>query len=190
LGIPSNADAKQIKQAYWKKAEQHHPDKGGDEGVFERISDAYEVLSDPDKRRYYDEHQTMEGFKDDKEIARERICTVVGAIIHHGSFMADYTDLIRRVREEINQASIEINHEISNCNNLIKRYDSILGRLNNAEFINAFVVESKARIEEKKQNLLKDLVIQDAMHDMIEKSAYSVDIDTEKLSGKPSKESD
>lgn len=33
---------------------EHHPDKGGDAGAFQRISDAYAVLSDPQKRREYD----------------------------------------------------------------------------------------------------------------------------------------
>ena len=54
LGVPRNADAKTIKTAYKKLASKHHPDKGGDEAQFKLVSEAYEVLSDPQKRQQHD----------------------------------------------------------------------------------------------------------------------------------------
>jgi len=54
LGVAPNATAKEIKTAYRKLAIEHHPDRGGDEEEFKRISEAYSILSDPEKRELYD----------------------------------------------------------------------------------------------------------------------------------------
>src|SRR5215475_14066811 len=56
LGVDRKADAKTIKSAYRRLARKHHPDvaKGKDAERFKEIAEAYEVLSDPDKRRRYD----------------------------------------------------------------------------------------------------------------------------------------
>jgi molecular chaperone DnaJ len=55
LGVGKNADDKSIKTAYRRLARKHHPDvnKGSSER-FKEISEAYEVLSDPEKRKRYD----------------------------------------------------------------------------------------------------------------------------------------
>ena len=55
LGVPRDADEKTIKSAYRRLARKHHPDvnKGSAER-FKEISEAYTVLSDPEKRKRYD----------------------------------------------------------------------------------------------------------------------------------------
>lgn len=54
IGVAKDASDSEIKKAYRKLALQHHPDKGGDAEKFKEISEAYAVLSDPEKRRVYD----------------------------------------------------------------------------------------------------------------------------------------
>ena len=54
IGVAKDASDNEIKKAYRKLALQHHPDKGGDAEKFKEISEAYAVLSDPEKRRVYD----------------------------------------------------------------------------------------------------------------------------------------
>jgi curved DNA-binding protein len=54
LGVQRNASPDEIKSAYRKMAMKHHPDRGGDEATFKKISEAYDVLSDPQKKQIVD----------------------------------------------------------------------------------------------------------------------------------------
>jgi curved DNA-binding protein len=60
LGVSESASEDEIKKAYRRLAKKHHPDanpsnRKGSEEKFKEISEAYDVLSDPQKRRQYDE---------------------------------------------------------------------------------------------------------------------------------------
>jgi len=64
LGISESASQDEIKKAYRKLANQHHPDKGGDTNRFQQIQSAYETLSNDQSRAQYDaERRGMGGFR-------------------------------------------------------------------------------------------------------------------------------
>jgi DnaJ-class molecular chaperone len=60
LGVPKGADEKDIKSAYRKLARKHHPDVNpndkASEAKFKEISEAYDVLSDSEKKKLYDQY--------------------------------------------------------------------------------------------------------------------------------------
>jgi len=72
LGVPRNASDEEIKRAFRKLAFQYHPDhnrESGAEDKFKEINEAYQVLSDPEKRSSYDRYgrvdiKGLEGFPD------------------------------------------------------------------------------------------------------------------------------
>ena len=64
LGVDKKASQEEIKKAYRKLARQYHPDTNKDAGAeerFKQISEAYDVLGDPEKRKKYDRGQSVFG---------------------------------------------------------------------------------------------------------------------------------
>ena len=60
LGVSRDASEKELKSAFKKKAMQHHPDKGGNPDTFKQINEAYQILSDNEKRQMYDQYGTAD----------------------------------------------------------------------------------------------------------------------------------
>lgn len=54
LGIKPSATPAEIKGGYWKQARESHPDRDGTAAHFQTVRQAYETLSDPERRQQYD----------------------------------------------------------------------------------------------------------------------------------------
>jgi DnaJ family protein C protein 7 len=81
LGVPSIATPLEIKKAYRERASEWHPDKKSHldeaarknaEGMFKRIGEAYEVLTDTNKKDLYDKGYDLEGIEEQIELKKRR----------------------------------------------------------------------------------------------------------------------
>jgi DnaJ-class molecular chaperone len=89
LGVDKKATREDIKRAYYKLARQNHPDHnaGGHKTAekFKQISEAYETLGDPKKRREYD-HERDHG----NEVRLDRVKADDIASFFHGKFAQSF----------------------------------------------------------------------------------------------------
>ena len=67
LQIDEKSDSKTIKSQFYKLSQLHHPDKGGDSNKFMEVKEAYEMLSNPERRREFDQHSVYAGFKNSRQ---------------------------------------------------------------------------------------------------------------------------
>ena len=98
--MPRSATAAEIKKAYRKLAKEHHPDAGGDAAKFQEASEAYEVLSDTEKRQGYDAYghaaQDLGGGGDPFEAFRQAFGGQAGGFHFHqqGGGQEPFEDLL------------------------------------------------------------------------------------------------
>ena len=74
LGLKSDAALSDIKKAFRQKASQFHPDRNSDPDAparFREVQEAYDVLSDDDKRKAYDDNRRRNLLDDPAQTARE-----------------------------------------------------------------------------------------------------------------------
>ena len=67
LKVNKQSSLEEIKKSYKKLAVKNHPDKGGDPEIFKKISEAYQVLSNPEKKKVYDNGNIYDNLRGENE---------------------------------------------------------------------------------------------------------------------------
>lgn len=98
LNVAPTADEAEIKKAYRKKAQEAHPDKGGDTELFQEIAKAYEILSDAEKRDHFDKTGEEKNDQVQVEVVSSLIQIVMTTIQHNDP---KYNDLIKAARNMV-----------------------------------------------------------------------------------------
>ena len=141
LDVPVDASLETIKQRYRTLAQMHHPDKGGDEELFKRIKLAYEILSDPVRRKQYD----ITGETTTTNAKDEAVANLVQILLHVvPSFNVDQDDLIHIAEMETRAMLDLVNKDIG----VTERY-----------IVNLEKVSNKLRIKTEGENILNSFVI-------------------------------
>lgn len=154
LDVPVDASLENIKQRYRTLAQMHHPDKGGDEEVFKRIKHAYEILSDPVRRKQYD----ITGETSSTNAKDEALANLVEIILHIvPTFNADVDDLIELAEIETRTMIDLANRDIG----VTERYIQNLEKVSN-----------KLRIKTNGENLINDFIIHQIKQRKVELETY------------------
>ena len=141
LDVPVSASYETIKQRYKTLAQMHHPDKGGDEEMFKRIKLAYEILSDPVRRKQYD----ITGETTTTNAKDEAVANLVQILLHVvPNFNVDQDDLIHIAEMETRAMLDLVNKDIG----VTERY-----------IVNLEKVSNKLRIKTEGENILNIFVI-------------------------------
>ena len=141
LDVTVSASYETIKQRYKTLAQMHHPDKGGDEEMFKRIKLAYEILSDPVRRKQYD----ITGETTTTNAKDEAISNIVQILLHVvPSFNVDQDDLIQ-IAEIETRTMIDLAHKDIG---VTERYIANLEK-----------VSKKLRIKTEGENILNSFII-------------------------------
>ena len=127
LELSRNCTFEEIKQQYRTLAQINHPDKGGSEGKFIRIKEAYETLSDPVKRAHYD---STGDYYEDSNINNEVKNRLANMIDHFTQQInPDIDDLILKMKVDIYQAKQNANNAINECTNILRKLSTISNKI-------------------------------------------------------------
>lgn len=167
LGVPRDASASQIRKKFRKLAMRYHPDRNRDDPDAVRryrgVVDAYEVLSDPDRRRRFDETGATD--RPAAEHPSEILNLVVPVFLdclqelsRAGKTPAD-TDVLKMVRQRIESHRGQVETAHGNITRAIKHLTAARGRFEldgSPDNVLNEVVESKVREVTVQLNLCKD----------------------------------
>jgi len=173
LGLQPSASQSDIRKAYFQQSKRWHPDKSSEPNATERfqgISDAYQVLSDPERRRVYDAHGQQgigEGFIDARTffsvllgadalepyIGRVRLAEMFGDALFGGEDddANQPADASRQKREAEKSKRRQVRRQVRLAVSLVERLD--------ARTASSAAAFRQVALEEGKQLLKKDATV-------------------------------
>lgn len=176
LEVPPAADAAEIRDAYRRLASIHHPDRGGDAEVFKVVKFAYEVLSDPDRRRDYDKNG-ITGLRDRTAEAHAKISEIVIGLLD--SCEPGQVDLIKLAGDVIAVKIQDIRAKIVGLEKKAERCRRARSRLvyagNDADFIADGLTRNIDKLEREIGAMNDAIELGEIMAAMLKSHTYKVD---------------
>ena len=159
----NNFNIKSLKKQYYKMCLKYHPDKGGDPEKFKLIQEAYEILSDENKRIIYNNYKRFSFLKDynftDEEF--QEINKYYDLLLKNENVKLAttlYKTLPEQVKQRLNKMKDYIfnyNKNKENCKEIIKsaKYIDI------TKLEEDFIIELNVKLNEAYNNVLKKIII-------------------------------
>jgi curved DNA-binding protein CbpA len=161
LGVGKDADSQQIKRAYKKLASKAHPDKpGGSAEAMMALNQAHDVLSDPERRRRYDQDGDTTVLRSEEETARNNVVSLLNGLVNDS--LEDPGDLIDRLRQRIaantNQLEAQLQERRAKIASLEKRRNRLNGPFVQ-DIVNGLVMNAQTGITTLERSLRIDALM-------------------------------
>lgn len=166
LEVDVDASDKEIKSAYKKKAQKHHPDKGGDKEKFMMIKLSYDVLSNAKKREKFDKTGDIdEQSKTDSKL-EEHLEQLFSAVIQNCNFKGD---IITESKALVDSRIASLNSEIKKSKVELRKYQKNRFRMKTEndrniylEIIdkNIYILEQKISDAEEEVSICEQIIVE------------------------------
>lgn len=154
LGVPRDASVKDIRAAYKRKASKVHPDRNHDNpeatNEFQRLNNAYSILSKPDKREHYDRTgEEPRQVPTDEEQACHAIVEILGKVIASGDYKPN--DYFKEARKAVQNALRGATQEAAQLTDQIRRFRYLIKSSKSNPIVMHGMEQSLKSMEQQKQ---------------------------------------
>lgn len=139
LGVERTASPEEIKAAYRRAAMDHHPDRNiGDEETanqkFQAVQSAYETLSDPDKRAFYDQNGTIPSAPVDPDAAfREDAIQIFMEAVANAGPQPTQRDIVDLMLQIVTGKQMTLRQAIQQNESMIAKLEKMVPRIGRKE---------------------------------------------------------
>lgn len=157
LNIKITASSEQIKKAYFRLAQLHHPDKeGGDAEKFKQINEAYKVLMDEEKRKRYDAGEDLEDIMRSAQYQDQKILSMIAQTFCGVVSGCDpeHHDVIKLMKDQLFQTCVTTPQNISNMREQIMKYEKMINKIRSKSNNSIFSEIAQGQIEGLKKSII------------------------------------
>lgn len=177
LGVDPKADASAIERAYRRRAQRAHPDKGGSTEEFHAVQLAYDVLSDEERRKRYDET----GEAHEPPQAQQAVSVISNMVIQFvDAADLDHDDMVEAMKRTVAGQMQRSAGEISRLREKIKKRERALRRIRHrGHGMNILASALKADlkgIERAIKTMEKDIALGELVLKMLNDYGYEVEL--------------
>jgi DnaJ-class molecular chaperone len=155
LGVSKDANASQIKKAYRKQAQMHHPDKGGDADKFKTLVVAYSVLSDEEKRKKYDNGESVDSITQAAQSLEAEMfsamlrmfCDIVTQV------PVDSSNIVQMIKTNFSTGMRKCDEDIQKDEKMIEKFEKAAKRLKCKSENNIFLTTANAQIANLRKHI-------------------------------------
>ena len=180
LGVARDADAAQVKTAYRKRAKNAHPDTGGDIDAFARLKTSYELLSDPVRRKVFDETGYDPTLADTRDI--EGLLVLEGLI---NDFILDERepgsfDPVAAMRRKLTDKIVNVRFhilELERHRARIRNHMDRIGRRPETDFLGSMMRARSESITEAIAKAEAQIATIEQAYQMLEGYSYEIEVE-------------